>query len=100
MVLLRIRPPEKGKKANLSDIQRELRLRDISYRHETLFDIYRRASNEFEPLSTREATDYEVLVEVSEDAMQSWLTVVPPEVGEVDLDPAKIKTALEASRVD
>jgi hypothetical protein len=99
-VLLRIRPPEKGKKANLSDIQRELHQRDIAYRHETLFDIYRRASNEFEPLAMREATDYEVLVEVAPDAMQAWLTVIPPEVGEVAMDPAKVKTALEASRVD
>ena len=99
-VFLRIRPPEGGRRANLSDIQRDLRLREIAYRHETLFDIYKRASNDFEPLANQELTRFQVSVEVSEDRQQALLTVVEPDRGEDKLTPAQIKNALEAARVD
>jgi hypothetical protein len=98
-VLLRIHPPEAGRRANLSEIQRELRQREIAYRHETLFDIYKRASNEFEPLASQEITRFDVTVEVSEDAQQALLTVVPPDRGEDQVTPARIKGALEAANV-
>lgn len=99
-VLLRVEPPEGSRKANLSEIQEQLHRRGVSYRHETLFDIYRRATGEFEPLAQRDAREYEVHVEVAPDGQRAWLTVVPPDVGQDELDPARIKEALEAARVE
>ncbi len=99
-VLLRIQPPEGARRASLSEIQKELRRRDLPYRHETLFEIYRRASNEFEPLAVHEAKEYDVFLEVSEDAQQAFITVVPPDLGEDSLRPASIKKALEAAKVE
>ena len=99
-VLLQVHPTEEGRKASLSDIQKDLRRRNIQYRHETLFDIFRRASDEFEPLAIHEMRHYQVSVEVSEDRQQAWLTVVAPETGEDQLNPNMIKEALEGSRVE
>lgn len=99
-VFLRIHPPEGGRRANLSDIQRDLRLREIAYRHETLFDIYKRASNQFEPLASQELTRFDVSVEVSDDGQQAVMTVVAPDVGQDELTPARIKRALESGHVD
>jgi hypothetical protein len=98
-VFLRVHPPESGRRASLTDIQKDLRRREISYRPETLFDIYKRASNEFEPLSSQETHRFEVAVTVSEDNQQAFLRVVPPDKGEDTLSPARIKQALEDAAV-
>lgn len=98
-VFLRVHPPEGGKRANLTDIQRALRQREVAYRHDILFDIYRRATNEFEPLASQEITRFDVQVQVSDDAQEAFLTVVPPDKGQDSLTPARIKDALEAANV-
>jgi len=99
-VLLRVTPPEGKLRANLNDIQKFLRSRQIEFRHEVLFDIFRRASNDFEPLSQRDTLDYEVEVEVSEDKMKAWITIVAPDVGDASLHPNMIKEALERVHVN
>lgn len=99
-VQVRIRPPEGGKRANLTEVQQKLKELDVSYRMDHLFDIYRRASNEFETLVKRESTTYEVTLEVSEDGHEAHMTVYPPEVGDDKLTPAKIKDALERAHVE
>lgn len=99
-ILLRIHPPEGGRRANLTDIQRELRLLEIAYRPETLFDIYKRATNDFEALASHELTRFDVNVEVSKDRQRAAVTIVPPDLGEDRLTPARIKEALEAAKVE
>ncbi|HKJ00756.1 MAG TPA: FapA family protein [bacterium] len=94
-VFLRVHPPEGGRRASLGDIQKELRRRDVPYRHEILFEIYRRAANEFELLANQEITRFDVQVEVSEDAQQAFMSIVPPDRGQDTLTPARIKDALE-----
>jgi uncharacterized protein len=98
-VFLRVHPPEGGRRANLTDIQKELRRREVPYRHEILFDIYRRASNEFELLANQEITRFDVHVDVAEDDQRAFVTVVPPDRGQDSLTPARIKQALEAANV-
>jgi len=98
-VMLRVRPPEGGKKASLTDIQKRLRELGVDYRHEVLFEIYRAASNQFEPLAKRELREYEVFVEVTPDGTEARLTVLPPDVGDDALTPAKVKEALERAKV-
>ena len=98
-VSLRVHPPEGGVRANLTDIQTELRRREITYRLDTLFEIYKRASNEFEPLANQELTHFDVQVNVSEDWQEARIKVVPPDRGEEKLTPAHIKQALEAAGV-
>lgn len=99
-VYLKIHPPEGGRKADLKEIQKELRSLGVAYRHETLFDIYSRASNEFESLSAHEALDYELTVDVSKDGQNAWMTVIPPERGDAKLTPEMIKDSLEAAKVE
>lgn len=99
-VVLRIHPPEGGKKANLKDIQKELRKLGVSYRHETLFEIYSRASNEYEPLSVHEALDYQLTIDVSKDGQNAWMTVIPPDRGDARLTPEMVKEALETAQVE
>lgn len=99
-VLLRVHPPDGGKKANLNDIQHELRDLDISFRMEHLFDIYRRSSNQFETLTTRETTKFEILVQVAPEGYEATMTVIPPQLGDDKLTPEKIKVALEHAKVD
>ncbi|MEE8556038.1 MAG: FapA family protein [bacterium] len=93
-VLLRVTPPEEGRKANLNDIQKELKSRGISYHHGTLFDIYRRASDELEILNVRESTQYEVVIDIAADCQEATMTIVPPDSGEEKLDPKKIQQAM------
>ena len=97
---LRVQPPDAGKRANLNNIQRELREMDIPFRMEHLFDIYRRASNQFETLVVRETTEYEIMVNVSEDGQLAEMTVIPPQMGQDKLTPAKIKQAMEKAHVE
>ena len=99
-VLLRVLPPEKNQRANLNEIQKELQALGANFRVDNLFEVFRRASNEFEPVGVREATDYEVLVNVSENAQEAYLTVIPPISGRATLHPAKIKDALESSKIE
>lgn len=99
-VLLLVHPPEGGLRANLKDIQKYLRRQEIGYRHETLFDIYRRASGDFELLANQEVRNYQVKVEVSEDEQEAWLSVVAPDTGDEKMDPAAIKNALEEAKVE
>jgi uncharacterized protein (DUF342 family) len=98
-VSLRVHPPEGGVRANLTDIQKELRRREIAYRLDTLFDIYKRASNEFEPLANQEITRFDVEVNVVDDWQEARIKVVPPDRGQEKLTPAHIKQALEAAGV-
>jgi hypothetical protein len=98
-VFLRVHPPEAGRRANLTDIQLELRRREVPYRHATLFDIYKRASNEFEPLANQEIDRFDVQVTVSEDGQRALLKVLAPDKGQDKLTPARIKQALEAAAV-
>ncbi|MBI3992116.1 MAG: DUF342 domain-containing protein [Candidatus Lambdaproteobacteria bacterium] len=99
-VLLRVPPPEKGKRANLNDIQKELQALGANFRHDNLFEVFRRASNEFEPVGVRQATAYEVLVNVSDDTQEAYLTVIPPDSANATLQPAKLKDALEAAKIE
>ena len=100
-LLLRVHPPEGGrKKAKLQDIEKALRQRKVEFRHEILFDIFRRSSGEFEPLAIHDLKDYQVEIEVSPDTLHAWLTVIPPDVGERKLDPAIIKQTLEGRKVE
>ncbi|MEE8433974.1 MAG: FapA family protein, partial [bacterium] len=87
-------------KANLKDIQKELRQLGVPYRHETLFEIYSRASDEYEPLSAHEALDYELMIDVSKDGLNAWMTVIPPDRGDARLTPEKVKEALETAQVE
>ncbi|MCH8112233.1 MAG: DUF342 domain-containing protein, partial [Proteobacteria bacterium] len=98
-VMLRVTPPGDGKKANLNDIQKELKSRGIPYRHNDLFEIYRRAADEFELLSKRETEEYEVLVEVAPSGLEASMTVVPPSMGNSKLDYGMIKQALVAAKI-
>lgn len=99
-VKLRIYPPEGEKRANLNDIQKALTEFDVEYRMENLFEIYRRASNEFETLAKRETTKYGVGVEVSPDGFEAYMTVNAPSKGESQLAPEAIKNALEKAQVE
>ena len=99
-VYLKIHPPEGGKKANLKEIQKELRQLEVAYRHETLFEIYTRASGEYEPLSMHEALDYELTIEISKDGQNAWMTVIPPDRGDAKLTPERVKEALETAQVE
>lgn len=99
-VLLRVHPPEGSRKASLKEIQQELRRLKVTYRHETLFEIYRQAANEYELLATHESKDYEVMVDVSPDALNAWIKVIPPDRGSGRLTPEKIKEALEHSSIE
>jgi len=98
-VLLRVPPPADGAKANLSDIQKELAARGIGYRHDVLFEIYRRSTGQFEPLATRENLKYEIIVEASQDGMEATMTLIPPSRGDDKLDPGKIKEALVRAKI-
>jgi len=98
-IFLRIHPPQGGIRASLTDIQKELRRREIGYRHETLFEIYKRASNEFEPLASQEIHRFDVQVTVSDDYQRAAIKVVAPDRGEDKLTPAHIKKALEGAGV-
>lgn len=97
--LLRVRPPQHGRKASLTEIQEELRERKVDYHHESLFDAYRRARDEFVPIGVRDVETYEVEVEVDEDAQTAWLTVLAPDRGQGQLTPPQLKAALEQARV-
>ena len=99
-VQVRIYPPEGGKRANLNDIQKALAQYQVEYRMENLFEIYRRASNEFEILAKRETTKYEVDVKISDDGYEAYLTVIAPSKGNDHLSPVAIKDALEAVKVE
>ena len=99
-VQLCVQPPEAGKRANLNNIQKELRELDIPFRMEHLFDIYRRASNQFETLSVRETTEYEIMVNVSDDGQIAEMTIIPPQVGQDKLTPVKLKQAMERAKVE
>lgn len=99
-VLVRIRPPDGGKRANLNEIQKKLGELDVSYRMEHLFDIYRRANDEFETLAKRESAHYEINMEVSDDGHEAFMTVIPPQIGDEKLSPDKFKTALESKGVE
>lgn len=98
-VQLRVSPPEDGRKASLSTIQKDLDRRGVEYRHEVLFEIFRRANNQLEPLARREVMDYEVVMEVPEDKLEAWMTVMPPELGEKKLASEMIREALESAKV-
>ncbi len=98
--MLLVHPPEGGMRANLKDIQKYLRRQEIAYRHETLFDIYQRASGEFELLANQEVRNYQLKVEVSEDEQEAWLSVVAPDTGDEKIDPAAVKKALEEAKVE
>lgn len=97
--LLRVRAPAHGRKASLTEIQEELRERKVDYHHESLFEAYRRARDEFVPIGTRDVEGYEVEVEVDEDAQTAWLTILSPDRGHAQLTPAQLKSALEQARV-
>lgn len=99
-VLLRVEPPEKGKRANLNEIQKELRELEISFRMDHLFDIYRRSSNQFETLANRESVEYDILVQVSPGGQEAQLTVIPPQRGEDKLTPEKFRLALEKAKIE
>lgn len=99
-VLLRVAPPEEGKKASLKEIQQELSDLGVSYRIDHLFDIFRRASNDLEPLAVRESTEFEVLVKINEDMSEAYMTVMPPQIGDDQLPPEKIKQALEKYKIE
>ncbi len=100
-VLLRVAPAgDSGLKANMVDIQRELDKLGVKYRPETLFTIYRRARNEFEPLANREVLDIVVTVTVSPDGQQAEMTILGPPTGNEPVPPAKIKTAIEEAKVE
>lgn len=98
-VLLRVEPPRQGAKANLTEIQQALRDQGVSYRHNLLFDIYRRAAGEFEPLARRESEEYTVQVDVSPDGLQATATAIPPYRGEDRLDAARVRRALGEAKV-
>ena len=98
-VMLRVTPPGDGRKANLNDIQKELNSRSIPYRHNDLFEIYRRAADKFELLSKRETEEYEVIVEVAHSGLEASLKVVPPSMGNSKLDYGMIKQALVAAKI-
>ncbi|MDH4247223.1 MAG: FapA family protein [Deltaproteobacteria bacterium] len=99
-VLLRIGVLEGGKKPPLAEIQKLLRAESVEYRPETLLDIYRRATHEYELLSLRDTSAFEVEVEVSPDAQQAWITITAPDKGEDALSPAAIKQALDGQKVE
>lgn len=98
-VLLRVATPSEGKKANLSDIQKELKTRDVAYRHDHLFEIYRRASNEFEVLAQHESHHWEIVVEARKDGMEAHMVIVPPQIGDEKLDPAMLKRAITSAHI-
>ncbi|MBI4083743.1 MAG: DUF342 domain-containing protein [Candidatus Lambdaproteobacteria bacterium] len=99
-VLLRVHPPEQGRKANLSEIQSHLAELKIPYRHEVLFDIYRRANNTFEILAARDTQDYTYEVKVSREGYEAAITVVPPRVEPDDaLTTTRIQQALADAKV-
>lgn len=97
---MRIYPPEDGKRANLNEIQKALAEYKVEYRMENLFEIYRRASNEFETLAKRESTKFQVNVEVSDDGYEAHMTVIAPSKGDEELAPSAIKDALESAKVE
>lgn len=100
-VLLRVAPAREGaQKASLAEIQRELDRLGVKYRPETLFTIYRRARNEFEPLANREVRDFAVTVQVSPDGMQATMVIVGPPGGNDPIPPAKVKAAIEEAKVE
>ncbi len=100
-VLLRVAPAgDSGLKANLVDIQRELDRQGVKYRPESLFTIYRRARNEFEPLANREVLDFAVTVQVSADGQEARMTIVGPPTGNEPVPPAKVKAAIEEAGVE
>ena len=70
-VLLLVFPPEKGKRAKMGDIQRELQELGAKFMPENLFEVFRRASGEFEPVATRESKDYTVLLDLTPDAARA-----------------------------
>lgn len=98
-VLLRVAPPADGKKANLSDIQKDLKSRGVAYRHDHLFDIYRRATNDFEILIQRESEQWEIMVETHNEGMEARMVLVPPQKGDAKLDPAKVKKAITDAHI-
>lgn len=98
-VLLRVLPPEGGAKANLADLQRDLKRREIDFRHETLFDIYRQSTGEFELIAIREAKDWQVEIEVSEDGLEAHMTTTAPEVGDSALSPDEVRKAMEEAKL-
>jgi hypothetical protein len=99
-VLLRVRPAEQGRKANLGEIQSHLAELKIPYRHEVLFDIYRRASNKFEMLTARDTQEYACEVKVSRDGYEAAVTVVPPRVeSDEGLTATLIQQALADAKV-
>jgi hypothetical protein len=100
-VMLRVAPAQDGApKAQLVDIQRELDKLGLKYRPETLFTIYRRARNAFEPLANREILDFAAVVQVSPDGMLAQLTVVGPPTGNDPIPPAKVKAAIAEAKLD
>ena len=94
-VLLRVSADAEGAKPGLSDIQKALVAQGIVFQPEVLMGIWRRASNQLEPLVVQETTVFEVMVSLSPDHMQATLTLVPPQKGNDRLDPAKIKQAIK-----
>ncbi|MDH4224477.1 MAG: FapA family protein [Deltaproteobacteria bacterium] len=98
-VMVRVSADDQGRKPPISEIQKALKERGTTYRPEHLFDIVRRASGEFEPLTTRESTNYEADVEVIKDGQEAVLTLIPPQKGQAALNPALIKVAMQGAGV-
>lgn len=99
-ILLRVMPPQGAQRANLTEIQQELKQLNVPYRADDLFNIYRRASNELELLAKRESREYQVIVTVSPEGDEAHLIALPPHVGDDKLTAEKIRDALESANVE
>lgn len=99
-VLLRVAPPDKAGRAAMGDIQRDLQELGVKFMPENLFEVYRRTSNAFEPVGIRESKEYTVMVDVTPDAMEAYLTIYPPDVPGATLHPNQVRDALEAAKVE
>ena len=99
-IFLRVMPPQGTQRANLTEIQRELKELSIPFRPDDLFNIFRRASNQPELLSKRESREYQVIVTVSPEGEEAHLKVFPPHVGDDQLTAEKIRDALEKAKVE
>ncbi|MDH4120388.1 MAG: FapA family protein [Deltaproteobacteria bacterium] len=97
---VRLRVSPSGKDADPGEIVNELQAKGIAFKMEHLNAIMRRGSNQFETLTTRELTDYEVYVDISQDESEATLTIFPPSnpAGK-RLDPMKVKEALKEAGV-
>ncbi|MBF0351227.1 MAG: DUF342 domain-containing protein [SAR324 cluster bacterium] len=98
-ILLRVVLSDTGEKASLDDIQDKLHEMDVDYLPETLLEIYEKASGKFEVLCDELSSEYQLLIEISDNELKAYLTIHPPNSGEDFLSVDRIVHSLSQSGV-